>query len=178
MNLREEFASAEGVRRDGPLDFLGWDGDVPAQVHPSLELWTHREFFGTNSFAAWAGVAVFLASFGVVINNTARGGEPKIGTMMVGLGFLFLLWSSIVFFHANLPIQNRPAILALLILIILLLCVIVLIAVRIWRPLGKPEVVAVEPIPVFDVPPPSLPHPCRPCHKSHEPPPKNISTRH
>lgn len=109
----------------------------PATVHPTLERWTQREFLGSNSYATWTGVAIFLVSFGVVINNTSPGGEPKVGTAMLGLGFLFLLWSTVVFFRANWPLQHRPWMVLLLILMILLLCVIILAGVRIWIPLGK-----------------------------------------
>jgi len=109
---------------------------APPTVHPSLVLWTHREFFGTNSYAAWVGVAVFLTSFGVVINNTTKGGEQYVGTLMLAVGFLFLLWSTIVFFRANWPIQHRPWMISLLILMVILFCVIILAGIRIWIPFG------------------------------------------
>lgn len=125
-------------------------GEVaPPTVHPSMELWAHREFFGTTSYASWVGIAVFLTSFGVVINNTSPGGEQKVGTMMLAVGFLFLLWATVVFFRANWPIQHRPWMVSLLILMIILLCVIILAGVRIWIPLGNK----------------SNPKPCRHKHK-------------
>jgi hypothetical protein len=86
----------------------------------------------SSTFATWTALSVFMVTFGVLINNTTAGGEPKIGTMLVGLGFLFLALTSYIFFRANLRVQHGYALLALLVLVILLLCVIVLLAVRIW----------------------------------------------
>jgi hypothetical protein len=136
-------------------DLLSWwvnGGNVPAKIHPSLKWWAHREFFGSPSYAAWAGVAVFLVSFGIVINNTTPGGEKKVGTLMLSLGFLFLVWASIVFFYANWPIQHRPAMISLLILVILLLGVIILAAVRLWVPFGS---FSAAPLAVYRVPAPT-----------------------
>ena len=134
------------------------NGAVPLRVHPSLEPWAHREFLGASTYAAWAAIAVFLASFGVLINNSTRGSEPKVGTCMLAVGFLFLVWSTTIFFYANWPIQHRAAMIALLILMILLMAVIVLAGVRIWTPIGPKPVIAPEP--VYVVPPP-VPSPSR-----------------
>jgi hypothetical protein len=122
-------------------------------VHPALAVWTHRELFGSNSYAAWVGVAVFLTSFGVVINNTSRGGEPKIGTAMLSVGFLLLAWASGVFFYANWPLQHPLIVGVLLFLMIALMGVIVLAGVRIWTPIGAAPVI--KPQPVFLVAPPA-----------------------
>jgi hypothetical protein len=117
-------------------DFIRGEG-YPPYVHPSLELWTHRELFGSSSYSTWVGVAVFLVSFGVVINNTSPGGEKYVGTLMLGIGFLFLIWASVIFFRANWSIQHRPYMISLFILVTLLLCVIILAGVRLWIPFAK-----------------------------------------
>jgi hypothetical protein len=88
--------------------------------------------YDASSYASWFGVAVFLVSFGVLIDNTSGFGEPKVATAMLILGFAFTVWATAVYFKANWPIHRSPAFIALLVLVILFMLITVWLAVRVW----------------------------------------------
>lgn len=123
--------------KGGEDEISAWFGAVGEgggsdEIHASHHEAARCDFFASSTYNVRLSLAVFLVSFGVIINNTSKAGEPKIATAMASLGFLFALWATVVFFRSNWPIQHRVSMLFFLILVILFLCVTVWLIVRIW----------------------------------------------
>lgn len=109
-----------------------------ARLAKALELWqsvradTRSDFFNTGTFTSWIAVSTFLVSFGVLINNTNKEGEPKAATAMACLGFILTVWASFVFFSSHWNAAHRPMLIFLLAIIILFLLITAWLVVRIW----------------------------------------------
>jgi hypothetical protein len=94
--------------------------------------WWVRDHHSSGTFASYFSISIFLASFAILINNTAKTGEPKVATAMIIISFAFTIWSTAVFFQNNWRIQNRAAMASLLTLVILFLLLTIWLCVRMW----------------------------------------------
>jgi lipopolysaccharide export LptBFGC system permease protein LptF len=130
---------ARASREDGdPAAGSAEERRLRGRLAETLRLWesvrgeARSDFFNTGTFTSWMAVSTFLVSFGVLINNTNRQGEPKAATAMAGLGFILTVWASSVFFSSNWAAQHRPALIALLAIVVVFLLITVWLVLRIW----------------------------------------------
>jgi len=91
----------------------------------------YRVRYAPDSYCQWIAVAVLLASFGSFFGQTPIN-ERKVGTFLISIATLILVWASPTYFISRWPVYNRWFLSILAFIVILLIVAFIWLALRIW----------------------------------------------